>query len=136
MNEAKNKSKVNFEVLSMKMMPKDLQYCYEKNQKWYDGYFTHLFRKLNKPGNDSLSVLMCDGAIDAIWVENLNSLLDDNKCLCLANNEIISMNSNLRIFFEVHDLAVASPATVSRCGIINFDNGFILPQDAYNMWKR
>ncbi|KAL3856163.1 hypothetical protein ACJMK2_010948 [Sinanodonta woodiana] len=89
---------------------------------WTDGLLSNIFRDMNKPTDkNERKYIVYDGDVDALWVENMNSVMDDNKLLTLANGERIRLQKHCAMLFEVFDLQYASPATVSRCGMVYVD---------------
>jgi dynein heavy chain len=94
-------------------------------QEWSDGLASKILRNFAQlKGSPRKHWCVFDGPVDALWIENMNTVLDDNMTLCLVNGERIKLNDGIRVLFEVQDLARASPATVSRCGMV-----FITPSD-------
>jgi dynein heavy chain len=86
--------------------------------EWFDGLVPSLVRAAKADKSNKRHWILFDGPVDAVWIENMNTVLDDNKTLCLANSERIKMPDGLHMMFEVQDLSQASPATVSRCGMV------------------
>ncbi|KAB0805217.1 hypothetical protein PPYR_02187 [Photinus pyralis] len=87
-------------------------------REWKDGLFSVIMRDMaNMPG-DGPKWIILDGDIDPMWIESLNTLMDDNKVLTLASNERIALTKCMRLLFEIANLRTATPATVSRAGIL------------------
>lgn len=106
-------------------------------REWNDGLFTQVLRKIidNVRGESSKRHwIVFDGDVDPEWVENLNSVLDDNKLLTLPNGERLNLPPNVRIMFEVESLRYATLATVSRCGMIWFSDDIVRPSMLYSRY--
>ncbi len=98
-------------------------------QEWTDGLGSTMIRAQVREITDDRLYTMFDGPIDTLWIESLNTVLDDNRMLCLANGERIRLKnlgvgpSEMRMLFECEDLSEASPATVSRLGVVFYTPG-------------
>ncbi|KAI8958673.1 cytoplasmic dynein heavy chain [Daldinia sp. FL1419] len=119
-------------VIDSKVMSKEALYgnLDSTTREWTDGLFTSILRKIvdNLRGEDSKRHwIVFDGDVDPEWVENLNSVLDDNKLLTLPNGERLNLPPNVRIMFEVETLKYATLATVSRCGMVWFSEDTVTP---------
>ena len=94
--------------------------------EWTEGIFSKIWENANlKRPNKPVTWIVCDGPVDSIWIENLNTVLDDNRVLTLANGERTSMLDTVKMVFEVENLNNASPATVSRCGQIYVSDDYL-----------
>lgn len=84
--------------------------------------------------HEGRSWIVLDGDIDPEWVESLNSVLDDNHLMTLPTGERISFHSSTNFIFETDQLQYASPATVSRMGMIYLNNEDVALSDIIQQW--
>jgi len=104
-------------------------------REWTDGLLSNIFRTINRvaASTNRHDYIVFDGDVDAVWIENMNSVMDDNRLLTLPNGDRIRLQNHCKLLMEVADLQYASPATISRCGMVYVD-----PKDlgwAPYVWK-
>ena len=108
---------------------------------WTDGVLSRLFRELNEPlpkakEGKEMRWIIYDGDVDAVWVENMNSVMDDNRLLTLPNGERIRLQPHCCMICETFDLQYASPATISRCGMVWADPKNLGYRPFFERWLR
>ena len=122
LKSADEKMNVNIvtHVMNPKSMPREqlLGHMNHDTREFNDGVLTLSSRNVVKESNDTICWIVCDGDVDPEWIESLNSVMDDNHLLTLPNGERIQFGDNVNFIFETNDMRFASPATVSRLGMI------------------
>ena len=121
-----NKKVAVAEVVNPKAVTSDELYGFMTLGKdWKDGVLSIIMRGMSKNYRDlgfhryqSSKWVVLDGDIDAVWIESMNTVMDDNKVLTLVSNERIPLSDSMRMVFEINSLKNATPATVSRAGIL------------------
>jgi dynein heavy chain len=128
------------ETVNPKSVTTDELYGYMTLTKdWRDGVLSIVMRNMSKniaPYNQNQTGkwVVLDGDIDAVWIESMNTVMDDNKVLTLVSNERIPLSDAMRMVFEIHTLKNATPATVSRAGILFINDTDVGYQPYIDSW--
>eukprot|EP00466_Bigelowiella_natans_P016290 jgi/Bigna1/92928/estExt_fgenesh1_pm.C_1000004 len=131
------------QVVFMPLNPKAVRnndlYGYLTKTEWHDGILSTIMRDMarnNPPYKEEQNVkwIVLDGDVDAEWIESLNTVMDDNKVLTLVSNERIPLSDAMRMLFEVANLNHATPATVSRAGILYVNPGDVGAKPFLDSW--
>lgn len=107
------KRKPHFNDLNPKVVTNDELFgvINPSTREWKDGLFSTIMRDQANLGGIGPKWIVLDGDIDPMWIESLNTVMDDNKVLTLASNERIALTKEMRLLFEISNLRTATPAT-------------------------
>ncbi|VDD74961.1 unnamed protein product [Mesocestoides corti] len=125
-------------IMNPKALPRThlLGHTDPDTREWTDGVLTRSARNVAQDLSDTKSWIICDGDVDPEWVESLNSVLDDNHLLTLPSGERIQFRENVNFIFETHELASASPATISRMAVLFISDEMLDPTSLVKAWLR
>lgn len=113
--------------------------AYNKAKEWKNGVLSMFMKNQNKceekySKNQPNKFSVLDGDIDPEWIESLNTVMDDNKVLTLVSNDRIPLTPSMRLIFEISNLKNATPATVSRAGVLFINDTDIGWMPYVNTW--
>ena len=128
--------KIVVHIINPKAMDRKLLLGYMNHDtgEFNYGVLTKCAREIEKEPSDVKCWIICDGDVDPEWIEALNSVLDDNRLMTMQNGERIHFGNNVNFIFETDSLKFASPATVSRMGIIYMNQEDLDINSIYNSW--
>ncbi|EFN74153.1 Dynein heavy chain 7, axonemal [Camponotus floridanus] len=117
---------VRLETIMPEVVDSDALFGYLCNKSggsvWKDGLCTSIFRHFAEDTSMDRKWLVFDGALSGAWLENLNTVLDENEMLYLASGERLPVTGSMSVIFETTSMTEISPSLVSRCGIIYIDS--------------
>lgn len=108
----------------------------KETREFNEGILPLMMRSTLKHKNEKHQWIVFDGLLEMQWVENLNSVLDDNKKLTLITGESLPLTPTTKVIFETTDLTFCSPATISRCGLIFIDDSHVALKSIANCYMR
>jgi dynein heavy chain len=110
-----------------------------KTREWKDGILSVIMRDMNKcthpfKEEHTQKWIVLDGDVDPEWIETMNTVMDDNKVLTLVSQERIPLTPSMRLLLEISHLKNATPATVSRGGVLFINDSDVGWKAYFDSW--
>lgn len=101
--EKKGQARVNLHILNPKSITMGQLYgaFNEQTHEWADGILAYMVRECVKDESSEKHWIIFDGPVDSLWIESMNTVLDDNKKLCLNSGQILTLTPQMTMMFEV-----------------------------------
>lgn len=132
-----------FEIVDPKACSGDELYgaMNAKTKEWKDGILAVMMRDMSRnegryKASQKYKWVVLDGDVDTVWIESMNTVMDDNKTLTLVSQERIPLSPEMRLIIETGSLKNASPATVSRGGVLFVNESDIGWKPMYDTWVK
>ena len=95
--------------------------------QYHDGLLPYHLKDISNTRYDDgtqriIKWLVLDAPVDTLWIESLNTLLDDTRMLSLLSGFRINLKKDIKIVFEPESLTQATPATISRVDLVYFES--------------
>ena len=92
---------VKQEILNPKSVSMNELFGYTNllTNEWTDGIVAAIVRANVNDSSDTKKWVVFDGPVDALWIENMNTVLDDNKKLCLNSGQILTLTPHMTMMF-------------------------------------
>ena len=112
-----------------------------RTKEWKDGILAVMMRDMSRnegryKAAHKYKWVVLDGDVDAVWIESMNTVMDDNKTLTLVSQERIPLSPEMRLILETGSLKNASPVTVSRGGVLYVNETDVGWKPAYDIWLK
>jgi dynein heavy chain len=129
-NQNKNTDFTDVEIRTIFPKSIELDELYGKtgnDGQYHDGLLPYHLKDISNTRYDDgtqriIKWLVLDAPVDTLWIESLNTLLDDTRMLSLPSGFRINLKQDIKIVFEAESLTQATPATISRVGLIYFES--------------